>query len=167
MKSTVPRMVLTVVLIIALSAVISTVSFTAFYYFVTRSETAANNENGTEPPALTQQAVLKEYDMGEVTVDLADKRFVRLTMVLLYPEIKVKTFFGLREAVDETLPNTLASNHNQIKHAVNTILRSHNSTELRGPELDRVMADILLQVNRILQTRYGVVSILFPEFVIS
>ena len=167
MKGTLPRIVLTVVLIIAVSAVITTVSFTAFYYFITRPNEAAAAAGSEATQATQPQATIREYPLDEIIADLADKHYVKTSIVLQYPEVTKKTMFGLRTTVDDTLPNAIAENIYQIRDIINSILREQVSATLRGAELEQVKAVIIAQINQMLATPYGIVKILFPEMVIT
>ena len=163
MNSSLPKTILTVVLIIAVSAVITTVSFTAFYYYVTREEASPAEEAPVVP-----LAVILEMDLGQFRTNLADGRFAQITIVLQYPEMKERIWFGLREGIDETLPKMLESDINQIKDAINTVLRAQTSASLNATNVERVKAEMVAQINRILNSnKYAIVSVLFTDIVVT
>ena len=163
MKSSLPRTILTIVLIIAVSAVITTISFTAFYFYITREAGA--------PPEEQQQlpvTVILEFPLSTITTNLADDHYVQVNIVLQYPEIKQRVWFGLREEIDDTIPRLLETNINQILDVINSVLRTQTSSSLKGANIDVVKAEMVLQINRILQSsRYGVSNILFTSLVVT
>ena len=168
MKSSLPKMVLTVVLIIAVSVVITTIAFSVFYYMVVNNETTppSNNGGASELPPLPVNITLSK-DLGPILADLADGRYVQTNVVLLYPEIKSKAWFGLREVIDETLPIALEEYNDQIRDAIFSVMRVQVSTNLRGSNIDTVKLMLLERINNILPTQFGIIGILFTEMVVT
>jgi len=163
MKSSLPKTILTIVLIIAVSAVITTISFTAFYFYITRETTTTPEEQ--QPLPVT---VILEFPLATVTTNLADDHYVQVNIVLQYPELKQRVWFGLREVVDDTLPKLLESNLNQISDVINMVLRTQTSASLKGANIERVKLEMVSQINKILQSsRYGISNVLFVSIVVT
>lgn len=162
MSSSLPKTILTVVLIIAVSAVISTISFTAFYFYITREPTQPT-EQPTQPIS-----VILEMPIDQFLTNLADGHYVQVNIVLQYPEIKQRVWFGLREVVDDTLPLALQSNMNQIKDVLYNTLRAQTTSSLNPNNIDRVKAEMIGQINRIINSsRYGISNILLIGMVVT
>jgi len=158
-------MILTVILIIAVSAVIVTIAFTAFYVYITGEHNAATEP--PEPSAMPSTTIL-EYELPMQTFDLADGKYVQLKIVMRYPELKNRIWFGLREEVDETLPNAIKTCENQILDAIQSLMRSQSSSSLRGSNNEtRVKSELMDQINKILATKYGITEVLFVGTIIS
>lgn len=171
MKGSLPRMALMIVLIIAVSAVVTTISFSIFFAMSNNNDDNSANQaqtsQGTANPNYGYDPVLLEYEVGAVTTNLNDNKYVQCTVVLRYPEVKRKTMFGLMEEDDPTILEALDKNANQIKAAIHAKFNNENSSSLRGDKVEEVKKSMVDEINKILDLRVGVYDILFVEIRVS
>ena len=164
MKSSLPRMVMMVMLIIAVAVVISTVSFTVFYFMIMNRDTSQPDPDNL--PHLPVTTVLRK-DMGYITTDLADGKFIQVSIVLQYPELTRSAWFGLRQVIDDSLPLALEEYHAEIRASIFSYLRTQISTNIRGSNEDRIRAEIVARINSILPTEFGITGVIFNDLVIT
>ena len=166
MKGSLPKMILSVLLIIALSAVVVTISF-SFFYAMVLNPNSGEAQTPAEP-ALPQVVELK-YDLRERQFNLTDRgHYAKLQIILIYPEIKQRVWFGLREAVDDSIPVALLEHEDRILDLIGTVMRGQSSLNLStGAGVDQVKADLINRINGILPTRYGIIDILFVDMIVT
>lgn len=159
MKSiSLPGLAVIIIVIIAVLAVAGTISFVVASRMTTP---------GPSVQTANTNPVLLKKDMGEFTTDLADntaRRYVKVKVVIGYPEVKVKKF--LSEKKDTSLDKELADSETEIKDVIFSVLRSKTADELKGDRVEKVKQDLVMRVNSLLHSG-KIEAIYFSDIVIQ